>query len=572
LPPAENDQHAVLELLFQRARGRYLQLKLRLRGNGRASPSVHALRVWYPRFSYLERYLPAVFREDVESASFLERFLANLEGIFTGIEDKVAVARLLLDARTAPADALDWLAGWFGVALDPAWSEAKRRLFLRHAMDFFQMRGTTRGLVAALRLVIEDCADDGIFADAATMAPASIRILEWFRLRTQTALALGDPDATAGIRAVSSPPAWTPEQGGAALTARYRSVLAAAGVDASFVSFPVFEPADGTGPLWHRFIYDVLALSSTASLADVASWHDFLLARYASTDAFNAAWGTHVADLAAVELPSSLPSDGAPLSDWYQFQLGGDRFAPSGTRWVPSLGGAALALRWQQAQSAAGLPSTDFPLSPPDDDSASVWQQFCADTLGFEPSTGVRAQLAWIDFLARRYRRIAALNLVWGASYTGFDDATLTLPTTLPRDGAPLVDWSDFFSIVMATRDRAHRFTVLLPVQASDAFDVSLHEERRRLAARIVDLEKPAHTLFDVKFYWAMFRIGFARLQIDSLLDVGSRAPALLPPMILDRGFLAESHLQGVPPERDRERRVVGQHALRARNTAEKTA
>jgi phage tail-like protein len=571
LPPPTSDQATVLELLFQRARGRYLQLKLRLRGDGRASPSLHSLRVWYPRFSYLDRYMPAVYRDDLESASFLDRFLANLEGIFTTIEDKVMVARLLLDARTAPSDALDWLAGWFGVALDPAWSEARRRLFLRHAMDFFQMRGTARGLIAALRLVIDDCADDSIFTDTSPL-PAGIRVLEWFRLRTQTALSLGDPSATAGIRAVLSPPAWTPEQGGAVLTTRYRSVLAAAGLDASFVAFPVFEPVDGTGPMWRRFIQDTLALSSTAAASDSASWQAFLTARYPSLDAFNAAWGTHVADFNNVALPSSLPPDGAPLLDWYQFQLGGGRYVPSGTRWVPALGGDALTFRWHQAESAAGLAATDFPLAAPSDDTSTLWQDFCNDTLGFVPSAGTREQLAWSDFLLRRYRRIAALNLAYGTSYSGFDDPTLTLPTQLPSDGVPLVDWHDFFSIVMATRNNAHRFTVLLPVPASEAFDVSLHEERRQLATRIIDLEKPAHTLFDVKFYWAMFRIGFARLELDTLLDVGSRAPELLPPMVLDQGFLAESHLQGVPPERDQERRVVGQHALRARNTAEKTS
>ncbi len=79
-PPLAGDATGTWELLLQRAKGRYLQLRLTLIGRGRVTPVLQALRVYYPRFSYLREYLPGVFREDAVSASLLDRYLANVEG------------------------------------------------------------------------------------------------------------------------------------------------------------------------------------------------------------------------------------------------------------------------------------------------------------------------------------------------------------------------------------------------------------------------------------------------------------------------------------------------------------
>jgi hypothetical protein len=108
----------------------------------------------------------------------------------------------------------------------------------------------------------------------------------------------------------------------------------------------------------------------------------------------------------------------------------------------------------------------------------------------------------------------------------------------------------------------AHRFTVLLPVPMSLAFNPEEHQLRLDLARRIIELEKPAHTVFDVRFYWAMFRVGEARLAIDTLIDQGSRAPQLLPRMILGQGVVGESYLGPPVPESASDRQILGRNPL----------
>jgi len=204
------------ELLFQNARGRFLQIEITLRGTGRSTPHLRALRAYYKRFSYLEHYLPAVYRENADSAQFLDRFLALFESFFTSIEDRIAAAQMLFDVRGAPAEALDWLAGWFGVAFDREWSDEKRRLFLSHAVEFFEWRGTPSGLLAALRLVLDDCADESIFDFGAEPPRTGVRVVETFRRRpsaglpeiTPHELNPTDTPAASSVRAVA--PASTP--------------------------------------------------------------------------------------------------------------------------------------------------------------------------------------------------------------------------------------------------------------------------------------------------------------------------------------------------------------------------
>jgi phage tail-like protein len=178
-------QTGVWDLLLQSIVGRYAQFRITMTGDARQTPHLRSLRAWYPRFSYVDQFLPAVYREDQDSGDFLDRFLANMEGVNSVIEGKIASAQTLFDVRTATPDMLNWLASWFDVALDPSWNDRQRRLFVKHAATFFGWRGTIRGLKLALKLAVQDSIAEADFdlSGPEKNDPSGVRIIESYLTR-----------------------------------------------------------------------------------------------------------------------------------------------------------------------------------------------------------------------------------------------------------------------------------------------------------------------------------------------------------------------------------------------------
>ena len=450
------------ELLFQRARGRYLQLRIGLQGNTRSSPRLRAVRAYYPRFSYLEHYLPAAYREDAPSASFLDRFLANLEGMYTTLEDRLEAVRALFDPAAAPAEDLAWLATWLGIVIDGNWDTARQRLLIAMAPELFRLRGTRLGLIRAIRLATDPCPSAALFeenlddeaAPRPGRLPSSVRVVEQFRTRMAPGVVFGDPSQIQGPGVTTPTSTWTPQQGPEPLNAQFRAYL--------------------------RQVYP-------------------------SLDALNAAWGTSFADISHIALPPTRPTHAAAAADWSHFLA-----AELGFTYAPVV-------------------ATDEP--------------------------------AYRDFLTRRYgspeRMSQAYGLTGSSRITDFRD--VRLPAQLPTEQHQLRDWIQFVSILVPTARNAHRFTVLVPsVTGQVDADRGLLLDRVR---RLVELEKPAHTVFDVKEYWALFRVGEARLGFDTLLD---RAPRLRP-AVLDASYLVQSYLAPPHPYSLVDRMVLGRDRLEDR-------
>jgi phage tail-like protein len=162
------------DCLVQSGPGRYLRLKLAFRSNGRQSPVLQSIRVFYPRLSYLQ-YLPAIYQEDDESRLFLDRFLSIFQTEFDRIDHRIDEVWREFDPASVPESHLAWLAAWVALVVDPDWSPAELRDRIRRSFEAYRVRGTVVGLEQSVRDYT------GIGA----------KILEHFRLRRWPILSAG---------------------------------------------------------------------------------------------------------------------------------------------------------------------------------------------------------------------------------------------------------------------------------------------------------------------------------------------------------------------------------------------
>jgi hypothetical protein len=239
-------------------------------------------------------------------------------------------------------------------------------------------------------------------------------------------------------------------------------------------------PGDKTAPHWEPFAQQTLGFVPSVG-EERRNWQRFLAGEYGNdTGKLNADYGSGYQEFTEVPLPNDMPAAGKPSAQWSEF----------------------VGLR--------------------------------------EAGAAARERRLWQDFLARRYGQISALNRVYRTGWKGFE--LVSLFDRMPADGPALSDWYQFETVVKVMHRHAHRFSVLIPSPGPNA-DLAQVQERLALARRVVELEKPAHAIFDVGFYWALFRVGEARLGFDTLLDVGSRALELLPELVLGRNFVGASQL-----------------------------
>jgi phage tail-like protein len=160
--------------------GRYLYMRIDMKGNGRETPKLARLRIYFPRMGYLS-YLPAVYQQDAQSKDFLQRFLAICERFFDSVEGSIENMWTYFNADGVPADEfLNWLGSWIGMSFHPSLPVARRRALLRNAPELYRRRGTAAGLQLLLALAL------GLKDEARILEHFCLR--NWMQLNTEADL------------------------------------------------------------------------------------------------------------------------------------------------------------------------------------------------------------------------------------------------------------------------------------------------------------------------------------------------------------------------------------------------
>jgi phage tail-like protein len=151
--PADWQATSARDFLVDQPPGRHALVRLRLTGDGVATPRVRRLRLDLPRTTSLER-LPAVYREEPDAADFTERFLSLFDATVGDLDRAIERAPALLDVGGVPDDALPWLGRFLDIVLESSWTPAQRRAIIDAAPELYRKRGTVAGLTHTIQLVL----------------------------------------------------------------------------------------------------------------------------------------------------------------------------------------------------------------------------------------------------------------------------------------------------------------------------------------------------------------------------------------------------------------------------------
>jgi phage tail-like protein len=133
--------------------GRFLWVEIEMIGTGSRSPRLVALRAERPGHDLLRR-LPRNFSREAPVASFLQRYLATLEGDLDDLAARAEERRVLLDPRIVPEELLPWLASFLGLVLDERWPARARRTLVAEAAGLFARRGTVAALTRLMEIYL----------------------------------------------------------------------------------------------------------------------------------------------------------------------------------------------------------------------------------------------------------------------------------------------------------------------------------------------------------------------------------------------------------------------------------
>lgn len=96
----------------------------------------------------LGHLLPGIYFED----DFAQRFTQGLDSVVSSLLSTLDNLESYFDPDLSPADFIQWLSGWVGLAGEPSESLEGRREMIKRAVEIYRSRGTVKGLTDHIAL------------------------------------------------------------------------------------------------------------------------------------------------------------------------------------------------------------------------------------------------------------------------------------------------------------------------------------------------------------------------------------------------------------------------------------
>ncbi len=133
------------DTLLHSLTGRYLWFLLEIYPQTEETVEIGDFAVFFQAESWMN-YLPEIYRRETGNDSFLDRYLAVYQSLYDDISWQMREFVRNLDPGTADPEFLKWLASWMGIDETYMWTEKQLRYLLGHVMEFYESRGTRRGI------------------------------------------------------------------------------------------------------------------------------------------------------------------------------------------------------------------------------------------------------------------------------------------------------------------------------------------------------------------------------------------------------------------------------------------
>lgn len=96
----------------------------------------------------LGQLLPAIYFED----EFTQKLTQGLDSVVSSLLSTLDNLESYFDPDLSPADFIDWLSGWVGLAGEPSDTVEGRREMIKRAVEIYRLRGTVKGLTDHIAL------------------------------------------------------------------------------------------------------------------------------------------------------------------------------------------------------------------------------------------------------------------------------------------------------------------------------------------------------------------------------------------------------------------------------------